>query len=27
VIMAEKVLVHQNDLAYDYRFHVSKDLP
>jgi putative transposase len=26
VSMAEKVLVHQNDPAYDYRFHVSKDL-
>ena len=26
VTMAEKVLSNQNDLAYDYRFHVSKDL-
>jgi DDE superfamily endonuclease len=26
VTKAEKVLIHQNDLAYAYRFHVSKDL-
>lgn len=26
VSMAEKVMSHQNDPTYDYRFHVSKDL-
>jgi hypothetical protein len=25
VVMAEKVMSHQNDPACDYRFHVSKD--